>query len=140
MRIVAYLYKPQDRVGNFSQMREFLQSCIGDPLSLSARQVRLEEVPWHGRLIMVKNTAYAWRQMIFYISFLSEAELQSFVTWAQGEFSQQREDFQTRFRPAMNGLLFAADGGSLNAIGADDPRVKRFLGWMDSRHWLLADA
>ena len=29
---------------------------------------------WHARLIMVKNTAYAWRQMIFFLSLLPKEE------------------------------------------------------------------
>src|SRR5262249_36207684 len=95
---------------------------------------------WHGRLIMVKNTAYAWRQMIFYLSFLPDAELQDFLAWAEEHLRQQRADFQAHFRPAMNGLTLAASGGSLDAPGIDPQQVRRFLGWSVTQHWMLADA
>ena len=89
----------------------------------------------HAYMIMLKNTAYAWRQMIFFLSLLSPVEIEEFLAWAELHFEEQREDFRTRFRPALNGLKFAAAGGSLDAANGRD--VRRFLGWTNSRHWLL---
>jgi hypothetical protein len=37
----------------------------------------------HARLIMVKNTAYAWRQMIFFLSLTSDGDSREFLSWAE---------------------------------------------------------
>jgi len=89
----------------------------------------------HRRLIMLKNTAYAWRQMIFFLSLLLEADVEEFLEWAELHFQEQLEEFRTRFRPALNGLKFAAAGGSIDAANNRD--VRRFLGWSNTEHWLL---
>ena len=89
----------------------------------------------HAYLIMLKNTAYAWRQMIFFLSLLSPVEIEAFLAWAELHLEEQREDFRTRFRPALNGLKFAAAGGSLDRSNNRD--VQRFLGWSHKGHWLM---
>ena len=48
---------------------------------------------WHARLIMVKNTAYAWRQMIFFLSLLLKEEDSDFLHWASKHLESQRKDF-----------------------------------------------
>ncbi len=85
---------------------------------------------WHALLIMLKNTAYAWRQMVFYLALLPNACIEEFLAWADSHLSKQQIDFQNRFRPALTGLQFAADGRVI-----DD--AHRFLGWTKERHWLL---
>jgi hypothetical protein len=94
----------------------------------------------HDALIVLKNTAYAWRQMIFFLSLLSQADVDEFLEWAELHFQEQPEEFRERFRPALNGLKFAARGGSLDRECANNPEVRRFLGWSNTRHWLLLDA
>jgi hypothetical protein len=118
----------QDRLGDLARQC-FVWIC-------RRQQMKVDE--WHGRLIMVKNSAYAWRQMIFFLSFLSEAEIQAFLIWAEDHLRQQKADFQARFRLAMNGLALAAAGRSLNTLGVDRRQVQRFLGWSDTKHWLLS--
>jgi hypothetical protein len=90
----------------------------------------------HARLIMVKNTAYAWRQMIFFLSLADDGYVSNFVSWAEDYFSAQPDEFQQRFRPALVGLKLAMGGGSIEADSATGGR--RFLGWSKSPHWLLA--
>ena len=102
------------------------------------QQMKIDE--WHGRLIMVKNTAYAWRQMIFFLSLLSDAEVQIFLAWAEEYMRQQRADFRARFQPALNGLVLVATGRSLDAPGVDPQQAVRFLGWSDTKHWLMAQS
>lgn len=91
----------------------------------------------HARLIMVKNTAYAWRQMIFFLSIASEGERHEFLTWAEDHLNKQSDQFQQRFRPAMMGLKLGLDGALIEAHAATGAR--RFLGWSKEPHWLLAD-
>jgi len=90
----------------------------------------------HARLIMVKNTAYAWRQMIFFLSLASDGERRDFLRWAEDHLNKQSDQFQHRFRPAMIGLNLAVAGDSIDAESATGAR--RLLGWSKDSHWLLA--
>jgi len=101
------------------------------------KRQQMKILRWHDALIVLKNTAYAWRQMIFFLSLLSKAEVDEFLEWAELHFQEQTEEFRERFRPALNGLKFAAGGRLLNAECANNLEVRRFLGWSNSKHWLL---
>jgi hypothetical protein len=88
------------------------------------------------RLQGVKNAAYAWRQMIFYLSLAPDDDVRAFLGWAKDHVAQQPADFQARFRPALQGLARAVDGRPVeDADAPDGPR--RFLGWTMGSHWLL---
>jgi hypothetical protein len=97
------------------------------------RRQQINEPKWHARLIMVKNTAYAWRQMVFYLSFLGDQERQEFVAWAEEHLAAQRPDFCDRFSPVLTGLKDAVGG---RPVG-EGSQGRRFLGWSKERHWLL---
>jgi hypothetical protein len=94
---------------------------------------------WHARLIMVKNTAYAWRQMVFFLALLPDRSVADFLVWAEDHLSDQSEEFRNRFRPALKGLIIAADGGSIDNDSARREGVRRVLGWSKERHWLLTN-
>jgi len=98
-------------------------------------------IAWQPRLRMIKNSAYAWRQMIFFLALLPDETVRTFLDWAYEHLGQQRPAFQVRFRPAIEGLALVAAGASFDAPepreSASGPR--RFLGWTTDRHWLLAD-
>ncbi|MGC4004053.1 MAG: hypothetical protein QM811_13410 [Pirellulales bacterium] len=59
---------------------------------------------WHARLIAVKNSAYAWRQMVFFCALASGEQQRSFLKWAEGRLAEQAPEFVQRFRPAVIGL------------------------------------
>lgn len=99
------------------------------------QQVRADK--FHARLIALKNGAYAWRQMIFYLSFLPEAEVAEFLIWADAHLRKQRAPFPELFAPALQGLRMAAKGESLDGDAAKLEGARRFTGWSKSRHWLL---
>jgi hypothetical protein len=101
------------------------------------QQMKVEK--WHARLIMLKNTAYAWRQMVFYLALLPDRGIADFLRWAEGHLDAQPEEFRDRFRPALKGLMLAAGGRSLDGDSEGKPGARRFLGWSKARHWLLAD-
>ena len=82
---------------------------------------------------MLKQTAYAWRQMIFFMSLLTSEEQKDFIAWANTHFQEQPTDYRGRFAPAMRGLVLAHEGRSLD----ESSDARRFLGWTQKRHWLL---
>jgi hypothetical protein len=99
-----------------------LREALGPDLEPMARRCytwicrRLRFRPdetWHARLIAVKSCAYAWRQMVFYLSLLPPD--------AGG-------------RPGMGrGRAGPAAAGAPGALP-----VRPFLGWTTGTHWLLA--
>jgi hypothetical protein len=88
---------------------------------------------------MVKNAAYAWRQMIFFLALLPDREVADFLQWAEDHLKEQAEEFQNRFRPALKGLVLAAEGHSIDSDYARKQGASRYLGWSTTKHWLLAD-
>jgi hypothetical protein len=87
---------------------------------------------WHAQLIVLKNTAYAWRQMVFFLALLPENATADFLKWAEDHLMRQPEEFRKRFQPALKGLARAAEGYS-----PDSQEARRFLGWSRTGHWLL---
>jgi hypothetical protein len=72
----------------------------------------------------VKDAAYAWRQMMFFLSLVGSAEQAAFLRWT-GDQGPSR-----RLEPALTGLAHVvADGG--------DPEPL-LLGWTVGPHWMLA--
>ncbi len=94
---------------------------------------------WHASLHMVKNTAYAWRQMLFFLALESEASVQPFLAWASTHLEKQLPEFQIRFRPAMEGLSRSLDRlpSEMPIDSAEAVRARRFLGWTTGTHWLI---
>src|SRR5262249_29473289 len=91
------------------------------------RRQQMKVDKWHGRLIMVKNTAYAWRQIIFFLALSPKEKISDFIGWAQDYLEQQDEGFRNRFRPALKGLASAAAGRSLDPIFGLYPNGRQFL-------------
>jgi hypothetical protein len=94
---------------------------------------------WRPRLQMVKNAAYAWRQMLFFLSVAPAGMRESFLARADSHLGEQSTEFQTRFRPALMGVARALHGLTCEALPSpDEPAGARcFLGWTTERHWLL---
>lgn len=101
------------------------------------QQMRIRD--WRADLRMLKNTAYAWRQMLFYLSLLDQAEVDSFLDWSAAHLAEQRDQFRQQFAPVMHGLVVVAGGDHFDAAGYHAPSGgRRFLGWSVGRHWLQA--
>lgn len=82
----------------------------------------------------LKNAAYAWRQMIFWLSFAPDVE--DFLRWAREQLASTDGELRRRFEPAQRGLELAARG-----LASDDPAFTEgggrvFTGWSTDRHWL----
>jgi hypothetical protein len=95
---------------------------------------------WQARLRMIKNTAYAWRQMVFFLALAPAGSVESFLSRADKHLREQSLEFQVRFQPALEGLDRAARGLPTEAPSTPERPggTRRFLGWTMERHWLLA--
>lgn len=93
---------------------------------------------WHAKLIMIKNTAYAWRQMVFFLAVLPAADVSAFLREAGAHLATQSAQCQARLGPAMRGLELAVAGVSLDSDVAIAAGARRFTGWSVDRHWMLA--
>ncbi|MBC7998876.1 MAG: hypothetical protein IAF58_13085 [Leptolyngbya sp.] len=81
-----------------------------------------------------KNCAYAWRQMIFFLSMTPETEQAKFFVWADEHFEKQREDFRQRFAPILFDLKAKASVTTISAVSMQAETIslpRRFLGWSD---------
>lgn len=94
-------------------------------------RLQLRTTDHHQTLINLKNAAYAWRQLIFYLSFA--ADLPEFLQWARGEV--ERRTFG-RFEPVLRGLELAARGIASNDAAFSGGGGRVFIGWSTDRHWL----
>ena len=94
---------------------------------------------WQAQMQMVKNAAYGWRQMVFFLSLMSSSGIASFQSESASYFAEQGEDFQRRFQPAVDGLNLVLTGGHFERDGSHASGARRFLGWSIGRHWALGE-
>jgi hypothetical protein len=78
----------------------------------------------------VKNTAYAWRQGIFFLSYCDPAEVLAQV-------EERARVLSPRFKPAVRGLLDVAAGERFDSRGHTTNGGRRLLGWSAGPHWCL---
>jgi hypothetical protein len=80
---------------------------------------------------MMKNTAYAWRQMVFFLSLLDSETVSAFLLWARAHLEQQNTSVKQRLDPALTGLEWIVGGGIFDpsGMGGGDGTGVRLLGW-----------
>jgi len=100
------------------------------------RRQQLKLPQWQTELKSIKNSAYAWRQMLFYISLADENEQKNFIGWADDHFQKQSDEFKQRFAPAMLGLQAIVNGQEFDYKGELQSGGKRFTGWSGKPHFL----
>jgi hypothetical protein len=129
----------RERIGEktWGELAERCLAWILSQLELLARPA----ITYTVHLRRVKNCAYAWRQMLFFLSLLRPSEQVAFVATAARLLSDPAHPARARFAPAIRGLGLVVDGGRFAPDGAgiwrDGPAL-RFLGWTVGSHWLLA--
>ncbi|MBN9121155.1 MAG: hypothetical protein J0I06_18725 [Planctomycetes bacterium] len=103
------------------------------------RRLRQTKGHWKTRLQAVKNAAYAWRQMVFFLAVAPEGTVESFLARAAERLARQPEPVRVRLAPALAGLVRAARGLPVEAPASpEEPSgARRFLGWTTGKHWLL---
>lgn len=92
------------------------------------QQLPLKE--WRTRLTNMKNCAYAWRQMVFFVSMLDAAKQQQFFEWAGHHLRAQGQELGARLSPALLRLRAVSRG--------EVPEGPVFYGWATGKHWLLS--
>lgn len=99
------------------------------------RLARAETQP--APLRTIKDAAYAWRQMLVYLS-LDDQETEGFLLWARQRLARADVALQRRLRPAVAGLEAVVAGESFDPEGRHDGSGgRRLLGWTVEPHWLL---
>lgn len=86
----------------------------------------------------VKNAAYAWRQMIFFLSMLdAEAQSQAVNTVGQRIDCVSHGPARRGLDEAFRGLSDIAGGATFDRSGRSHGGGTRLLGWATGRHWML---
>jgi hypothetical protein len=124
-------------LGLAEELRHDLGDMAQQCFKWICRRLQIRTDNWHAQLLTLKNCAYAWRQMNFFLSLLANAKLTESLRWTESHFAAQPESFRERFRPVVDGLLLTAGGTSLDSSAAAKSGARRFLGWSKERHWLL---
>lgn len=96
------------------------------------RKQQLKLTDYHAALVVMKNTAYAWRQMIVFVSLASRDRRIEFAAWLQQELLKQEPAFAERFEPIVAELRAVLEGQRATVSRAD-----RFLGWSIGKHPLM---
>lgn len=89
------------------------------------------------RLRTTKNTAYAWRQAIFFLSFAEPRRQREVVDDIARELAETSPATFERMRPAFEGLTLVINGGTFGSDGRGPAGQRRFLGWACGPHWLV---
>lgn len=121
-------------------LQEHLGQMAMDCFKWICKRQQVKSAGWHGQLLMLKNTAYAWRQMIVFLALLPKSDLEDFMSWAQSHLEAQPPEFRTRFGPVLTSLMAASKSSLPEGRAADAMGPHRFLGWSKERHWLLGSA
>jgi hypothetical protein len=101
------------------------------------RQQMVIRLP-RARLQAIKNSAYAWRQMLFFLSMMDAAQVAELRGHLGRHFAGQSPAFQETFGPAVAGLQAVLDGDGFDSNGWHATSGgRRFTGWAVTNHWLL---
>lgn len=132
-----------EALGLGAMLRERLPELAQRCFAWVCRQQAVKSGGFRSVLRRLKNCAYAWRQMIFYLSLAEAAEVNAFLPFVEDYLAKQLAQVQTRLRPAVEGLRLVVRGGRFESAPRGEPvqqqagSAKRFLGWTTERHWLL---
>lgn len=88
----------------------------------------------HARLIAIKQCAYAWRQMLFFLSHAPADEQQRFAVEVERRFARLPDGLRERFVPVARGFALAARGERLSEPTLARNGAQRLLGWSVGAH------
>ncbi|MBU6951752.1 hypothetical protein [Hahella sp. HN01] len=122
-------------LGLKTKLGENLSLMVKDCFKWVCRRQQLKMDSNHAGLNIMKKSAYAWRQMIFFLTQLPPEEHHDHVSWMQSHLSEQAPEFRVRFAPVMTGLQLAVNGQRLQKT---DSETIQFLGWAVGKHPLMS--
>lgn len=111
--------------------RELTDRAYAEVLELLERRVLPERQPYRARLHAYKTLAFAWRQMLFFLS--RTDDVGAFLVHAREALGDKSPLAQQRLAPHLDALADAASGRVV-------PRESRLLGWCTQRPPLLGPA
>lgn len=126
-----------DALGLTEALRPRLEELALRCFAWVCRRLRQKCAAWRPQLRAVKNAAYAWRQMVFFLAVAPAESAAAFLGRAEAHLGEQPAGLARRLRPALVGLARAARGLPVEACAPDEEEGRRFLGWATERHWLL---
>lgn len=91
---------------------------------------------YHAALVNIKQSAYAWRQMVFYLSFLNQEEQKVFFDWAINHLAKQKILLQDYISPLITDLIQISKNNIPHVEVMSDKSRRIFWGW-SNQHWLL---
>ncbi|NHZ98034.1 hypothetical protein [Massilia sp. CCM 8734] len=91
---------------------------------------------WPGDPRAIRNAAYAWRQMVFFLSMTAAATHADFIAWAHSHLAQESPRLRQRLAPALAGLELAAAGRSLDDPASLASGARRLLAYAKGQHWM----
>ena len=116
-------------------LRERLEPAVMATACFDHLSDALAELPplWGSRLRLVKNAAYAWRQMVFWLSLAGQGAQHALLRHADERLASRRYDaLRPRMAPALTGLSNAIKE---RPVEADGGRI--VYGWTPGDHFLL---
>lgn len=116
-------------LGLQTSLETYLPQLAQTCLTWIYRQQQIKTSSWHHQLIIQKNTAYAWRQMLFFLSLVTERQQLSFLNFAKNQLAQQPYPFRTHFKPILTGLA-----NVLAKQPLEQDHGQRFLAWVKTSH------
>ena len=120
-------------------LRGLAPSLVDACLRFVVRRQQQHAPRFKERLVMLKNTAYAWRQALWFLSLCDEGTQWQIFQAFEAQVAEQPAEWVERFSPVVAGLQLALEGGEFDADGYGTGRrlAKRFLGWSVGYHWLM---
>ncbi|GAA4619316.1 hypothetical protein GCM10023195_87230 [Actinoallomurus liliacearum] len=83
---------------------------------------------------VIKDAAYAWRQVVFFLSLCGLEDQITVIAGIQEEVRRHPEHVVRRLAPVLAGLRHVLVGGGLDDGSA--PNARRFTGWSTTGHWM----
>lgn len=119
-----------EALGLASELREDLPDMAQRCFRWICRRCRARTFKRHDALILRKNSAYAWRQMVYFLSHQSADEVKAFIRWAEAQLQTQPESVRDHLDPVLRGLAEVVAGRSQDSDSGQAAAVRCFLGWI----------
>jgi hypothetical protein len=83
----------------------------------------------------IKDIAYAWRHLIFYLSLPATGDPRPLIDRLHTDLAAAPSTVQELLNPAVVGLSYLARGGTFTD-GLTPAGGRRLLGWTTGQHWM----